>query len=344
MKPLYIKSALFFAVALSLAAAPAWPQAEQQEVRHHGMMHAPEAGHPISRTARLAVSDNPSAHELTLRIGPVNLPPRTNFESLPQPPTTWLTVPFSGWLTAYHPSLVDSKGQSLPGRALRDVAFFNTARPDLLCPDKEERIFAAGPEMSDWPAVPGYGYRVHKGDRIRITAIFDNSTSQSYREAFLQVRVDYQLSNQGPAPKDVYPVWFGVMGCAESAYDLPAGVSTKTGGFDFPYSGKLLNAGGLLRDYGQWLVLKNVTSNQSIAALAPSLDPAGGILSVPIQIFAEQGGIPLHRGDRIEITDAYSNPTAKPIHAAALGVIFGYFLPDDPSRFSAPLHPPAAHP
>lgn len=343
MKTPWIKSALLFAAIFSLAAVPSWPQAEQQEVRHHGMMHASENGHPISDTARLTVSENPLTHELTLRIGPLNLPAHTDHDSLPQPPTMWLSIPFNGWLTAYHPSLVDSKGQALPNHLLHHAAFFNTARPDFLCPDKEEHIFGTGSEMNDWPAIPGVGYRVQKGDRIRITAMFDNSTAQSYREAFLQVRVGYQLSNRDDALKNVYPAWFDVMECGESAYDLPAGISTKTGQFKFPYSGKLLAAGAHLHDYGDWVVLKNATTNQTIAALQSTLDSSGHIISIPIKFFAAGGGFPLRQGDLIDVTDAYDNPTNKATPADAMGIVVGYFLPNDESQFSALRHP-ADHP
>lgn len=342
MKTPFVNFALLFAAAFSLAAASAYPQAEQQEVRHHGMMHASET-HPISSTAHLTVAENPAAHELTVRIGPISLPAHADHNSLPQPPTLWLSIPFTGWITAYHPSLVDAKGQTLPNLLLHHVAFFNTARPDFLCPDKEEHLFGAGGEMTDWPALPGFGYRVEKGDRIRITSMFDNPTSQSYREAFLQVRIDYQLFNQGPALKNVYPAWFDVMECGESAYDLPAGISTKTGEFKLAYSGKLLAAGGHLHDYGDWLVLKNDTTNQTIAALESTLDPASHIISMPIQLFTDHGGIPLHRGDLISVTDAYDNPTGKLIPSGAMGIVVGYFLPDDESQFSA-LRRPADHP
>jgi hypothetical protein len=339
MKTLCVNFALLFVAAFSLAAASACPQAEQQEVRHHGMMHASESGHPISDTARLTVSENPSAHELVLRIGPLNLPAHTGHDSLPQPPTMWLSIPFTGWLTAYHPSLIDSKGAALPNHLLHHAAFFNTARSDFLCPDKEEHIFGAGGEMNDWPAIPSVGYRVQKGDRIRITAMFENATAQDYREAFLQVRVDYQLSSQGAPLKDVYPAWFNVMECGESAYDLPAGISSKTGQFKLAYSGKLLAAGGHLHDYGDWLVLKNDTTDQTIAALESTLDPSGRIISMPIKIFADPGGIPLRRGDVVDVTDAYDNPTGKLIPNGAMGIVVGYFLPDDESQFSALGHP-----
>lgn len=330
-----MRFALLLAASFVFTSAPCWAQAEQQEARHHGMMHAMEAEHPTSKTARLSVIDNSIAHEITVRIGPVNLPANTEHTAVAQPPTFWLTIPFDGWLTAYHPSITDAKDQPAPNKLLHHVAFFDTARPDFLCANKEEHIFGAGAEMNDWPMIPGFGYRVHKNDRIRISTMFRNPTMKNYSDVFLQVRIGYQmLSEDHAALKDIYPAWFDVMECGASAYDLVPGESTKTAQFKLRYSGKLLALGGHLHDYGQWLVLKNLQTNETIATLEAVADPKGRILSMPVELLVDRGGVPLRSGDLIEVTDAYENPTSKPITDGAMGIVVGYFLPDQESQFT----------
>ncbi len=111
----------------------------------------------------------------------------------------YLVVPFEGWLKAYHPRMTDAAGATLPGRVAHHVAFWNTARSDFLCPNKLEHIFGAGGEMNDWLALPGYGYRVRKGDRILVTSMFHNPTDASYPSAWLQVKIEYQLAGEGQA-------------------------------------------------------------------------------------------------------------------------------------------------
>lgn len=331
-----MKFALLLAAVFAFTSAPSWGQAEQQEVRHHGMMHATDEQRPVSKSARLTLADDPAAHAMTVRIGPVSLPANAEHMAVPQPPTLWLEVPLNGWLTAYHPSLVDAKGETLPNKLLHHVAFYDTARPDFLCSNKEEHIFGAGAEMNDWPAVPGFGYRVHKGDRIRISTMFGNPTAENYRDVFLQVRIEYQLqSERATGLKDIYPAWFDVMGCGESRYDLAPGESTKTGEFKIPYSGELLGAGGHLHDYGQWLILKNARTNQSIATLEPDFDSQGRVVSMPIKLFTGNGGVQIRSGDIIEVTDAYNNPTRKSIAGGAMGIVVGYFLPDEESQLTA---------
>jgi hypothetical protein len=339
-----MKLALLLAAAFAFTSTPCWAQAEQQEVRHHGMMHAAEMEHPTSKTAKLTVADNPAVHEMVVRVGPVSLSPYADHMTVAQPPTLWLTIPFDGWLTAYHPSLTDTKGHLLPNKLLHHVAFYDSARPDLLCSNKEEHIFGAGAEMNDWPMISGFGYRVRKGDRIRISTTFGNPTAKNYADVFLQVRVEYQLLNEsGVELKDIYPAWFNVMECGESGYDLNPGESTKTGQFKLRYSGKLLGVGGRLHDWGQWLVLKNAQTNEAIATLEAVLDSKGRIVSMPVESFADRGGVQLHSGDVIEVTDAYNNPTGKSVVDGAMGIIVGYFLPDQESQLTV-LRPAVERP
>ena len=335
-------------------------QADQQEVKHHGMMHAMDAQHPVSETAKLSVSNNAAANELILRVGPMNLPPHTDHMAMAQPPVLLFTIPFDGWITAFHPRLANSRGRPLPNRLLHHVAFYNMERTDFLCSNKEEHIFGAGGEMNDWPAVPGFGYRVKRGDRIRISAMFANPTAKNYPDAFFEVRIAYQAT-QSPANidantpanappnaaaasrsatlKDVYPVWFDVMGCGNSGYDLPPGQSTKTGQFKLRFSGRLLGVGGHIHDYGEWLVLKNATTDEIIATLAANVDASSHVLSMPVVLFTDRSGFAIHSGDLLTVTDAYNNPSGK-IPDGAMGIVVGYFLPDDPTAFATLRHSP----
>ena len=112
------------------------------------------AQHAVAEGVALAVSDDAAAGMLTLRLGPLDLPAASHHMKVAQPPERGFAVPFDGWLRAYHPRLTDAEGRPVPNRLLHHVAFWNTERPDFLCPAKEEHIFGAGGEMNDWMAVP----------------------------------------------------------------------------------------------------------------------------------------------------------------------------------------------
>ncbi|HSA91738.1 MAG TPA: hypothetical protein VLE48_01910, partial [Terriglobales bacterium] len=232
--------------------------------------------HKVAAQARLQVQDDAARRSLTVRLGPLELPAKADHFAVAQPAPQFLEIPFDGWIIAYHPQLVDAEGNRLPSRMLHHVAFWNTGRSDFLCPNKEEHIFGAGGEMNDWPALPGVGYRVLKGDRIRVTSMFHNPTETSYPEVYLQVAMEYAQKTDA-TPISVYPAWFDAGECGNSGYDLPAGASSKTGEFRLNYTGTLLGVGGHLHDYGRRLVLENASRKETVATLDAKLNAEGHI-------------------------------------------------------------------
>ena len=308
--------------------------------QHHDMrgMHM---AMPVNSIATLAVKDDVDKQVLTAKLGPLNLPANTSHMRTAQPRAQFLKIPFDGWIIAYHPRLVDDKGNVIPGRLLHHVAFYNTARPDFICPNKQEHIFGAGGEMNDWPATPGFGYRVRPGDRIRITSMFHNPTAVSYPAAYLEVRMDYRKT--GTPLKSVYPTWLDVKTCGDSSYDLKPGRNVTTGDVTLNYPGILLGVGGHMHDYGRELVLTNLTRQQTVATLDSKLDASGHMLSMPIVLFMKEGGYKVAPGDRMQVTATYLNPTGHLLREGAMGIVVGYFLPANEQQFEK-LHRSTAAP
>jgi hypothetical protein len=225
-------------------------------------------------------------------------------------------------------------GNPVPGRLLHHVAFWNTERSDFLCPNKEEHIFGAGGEMNDWMAVPGAGYRVAEGDRVRITTMFHNPTATSYSDAYLEVKVEYRrITGEAASPlKSIYPVWFDVQECGRSDYDLEPGGNLTTGEIRMPFAGRLLGVGGHLHDYGTGLRLENVSRNEEIALLTPETDAEGRLLSMPIVTFFMRGGYPLQADDVVRVTARYDNRSGGRLVDGAMGIVVGYFMPEEEIR------------
>ncbi len=293
--------------------------------------------HPAAN-AKLSVSNDAATHVLTVRLGPLDLAARAGM-AVAQAPELTLTIPFDGWITAYHPRLTDNAGHDLPPRLLHHVAFYNTERTDLLCPGKPEHIFGAGGEMNDWPATPGVGYRVDKGDQIRVSTMFHNETDTSYPRTYLEVKIEYlPLVAGGEQPKSVYPVWFDVKECGNSAYDLTPGRNVTMGQFTLRYSGTLIGVGGHMHDYARQLRLADDTRSVSIATLDAKLDAEGRIVSMPVVRFDNRGGVRLRKDEVLKVTAVYENPTGKALPDGAMGIVVGYFLPDDESQLAALRH------
>jgi hypothetical protein len=204
----------------------------------------------------------------------MTLPANTDHMKMPQPPDLVWDVPIGGWLLAYHPRLVDIGGNVVPGTVLHHTAFWNENRADFLCPNKEEHIFGAGSEMTDWAEMPGYGYRVQKGDKIRVETMMYNPTPTSYDKVFLEVAIPYQeaIEAGGVPRKNIYPAWMDVGSCGDSSYDVPAGKSEKTGTVTVKYDGVLLGVGGHMHDYGRQVVLQDSSRKETVATLDAKVD------------------------------------------------------------------------
>lgn len=304
---------------------------EQSASGHH-------AGHHQTKQAAMQVADDPAKLSLKMRVGVLNLPANTDHMAVTQLEDAWWPMQFDGWITAYHPRLVDAQGNPVPGRLLHHIAFWNASRSDFLCPNKEEHIFGAGGEMNDWPALPGFGYRVRKGDRIRVNSMFHNPTATDYPQVWLEVVMEYKPASAADV-KSVYPVWFDVQRCGNSGYDLAAGPSVTTGDFTLKHSGVLLGVGGHMHDFGAALELENETRRETVATLPSKLNDKGEIQSMPIVTFAERGGYPLQAGEKIIVTARYDNRTGKLLPEGAMGIVVGYFLPADDSQMAAYARP-----
>jgi len=301
------------------------PQHEHGGFMQGGMHHA------MAKGLKLEQKVDDATHTVTLRVGPMNLPAHTDHMKMPQPPYLFWAIPFDGWLLGYTPRLVDAVGNSVPGHVLHHVAFWNQNRADFLCPNKEEHIFGAGSEMTNWAEVPGYGYRVKKGDRIRIETMIHNPTETSYDKVYLEVRIPYQEAPVGtkalPVPKNVYPAWIDVKSCGDSSYDLKPGENVTVGKVELKYDGALLGVGGHMHDYAKELVLQSSQHEQPVAVLTANVAQQGQLLSMPVVTFSETGGYALSAGATLTVTATYNNPTGKLLRAGAMGIVVGWFVP-----------------
>jgi hypothetical protein len=337
---------LFFAsllIASSLPAQdkPADTPMDMDHMQHGGFMQG-GMHHAMAKGVKL--EQKIDGHTIVVRIGPMNLPAHTSHMKMPQPPDLLWQIPVDGWLLGYSPKLVDAGGNEVPGRVLHHTAFWNENRADFLCPNKEEHIFGAGGELTNWAEVPGYGYRVEMGDKIRIETMVHNPTDTSFDKVYLEVTIPYQQAGGGTQLKSVYPTWMDVKSCGNSAYDLPAGKSEQTGTVTVNYPGVLLGVGGHMHDYAKQLTLEDATRKETVATLEAKVDDRGELLSMPTVLFLDRGGYKFAAGDLLRVSATYDNTSGKLLRDGAMGIVVGYFVPADDTAMSALRRKPAAHP
>lgn len=344
MKFCFLFLASILTTAASFAQQPAAPPKDSQmdmQHMHHDTFMQGGMHHQVAKGVVLEQKMDTAAHKVILRVGPMTLPAHTSHMAMPQPPDLYWTILFDGWLLAYHPRLVDAKGETVPGTVLHHVAFWNENRSDFLCPNKDEHIFGAGSELTDWAQIPSFGYRVQKGDRIRVETMIHNPTATSYSGVYLEVVIPY-LDDATPAPvRNFYPAWMDVASCGNSGYDLPAGPSSKSGEVTVKYDGILLGVGGHMHDYAKQITLEDTTQKKTIATLEAKTDANGHLQYMPVVTFYAAGGEKLSAGDQLKITATYENTTGKLLRDGAMGIVVGYFVPADDAALAPLRHAPA---
>lgn len=323
---------LFFASPLLAQEKPADATHDMEHMQHGGFMQG-GMHHAVAKGVKL--EQKIDGRTIVVRIGPMNLPAHTSHMKMPQPPDLEWQIPIDGWLLAYSPKLVDAEGKEVPGRVLHHSAFWNENRADFLCPNKEEHIFGAGGELTNWAEVPGYGYRVQMGDKIRVETMVHNPTDTSYDKVYLEVTIPYQLAAGGAQLKSIYPTWMDVKSCGNSGYDLPAGNSERNGTVSVKYAGVLLGVGGHMHDYAKQLTLEDATRKETVAKLDAKVDEHGELLSMPTVLFLDRGGYKFAAGDVLKISAIYDNTTGKLLRDGAMGIVVGYFVPADDSAMAA---------
>jgi hypothetical protein len=318
---------------------PAPPPSDHAQHNHGGFMQE-SMHHATAKGIKLEQQVDTANHTIILREGPITLPANTNHMMMPQPPDVFWSIPLDAFLMAYTPRLVDANGNSVPGTVLHHTAFWNTDRSDFLCPNKEEHIFGAGSELTNWMEIPGYGYRVQKGDKIRIETMVHNPTGTGYDKVYLEVKIPYADSTA--STKSIYPTWMDVQSCGNSGYDLHPGNNENTGTVTVKYNGIILGVGGHMHDYAKQIVLEDTTRKETVATLKANVDEKGQLVSMPVVTFFDRGGYKFAAGDQLRITATYDNVTGKPLPAGAMGIVVGYFLPADDSAMSALRRKPKA--
>jgi hypothetical protein len=333
-------ASLFVAHSLRAQNKPVDAPPDMEHMQHGGFMQG-GMHHAMAKGVKL--EQKIDGRTIVVRIGPMNLPANTSHMKMPQPPDLEWQIPIDGWLLAYSPKLVDASGIAVPGRLLHHTAFWNENRADFLCPNKEEHIFGAGGELTNWAEVPGYGYRVQMGDKIRIETMVHNPTDTSYEKVYLEVTIPYKEAAADSQVKSVYPTWMDVKSCANSGYDLPAGKSEQNGTVTVKYDGVLLGIGGHMHDYAKRLVLEDASRKETVATLDAKVDDHGELISMPTVLFLDRGGYKFAAGDVLKISATYDNTTGKLLRDGAMGIVVGYFVPADDAVMAALRRKPAVH-
>jgi hypothetical protein len=205
---------------------------------------------------------------------------------------------------------------------------------NLIAPEKRElfspimlRIGAQGSETQPVELPKILGLRVHRGDTLLVTAMFQNPSAHEIADARLVIRMPYTESG-AVRPVSIYPMYLDVMppGGAK-AYDLPPGHSEQGWESHPAVNGRILALGAHMHKYATALRFEDITAHKVLWETKPIVDKNGEPVNMPVKTFWWSLGLPLHTDHVYRVTVVYENPTGKVLPLSGMGTLGGVFMP-----------------
>ena len=272
----------------------------------------------------LRVRASAARKTLTLEYGPVQLPAGIAYGGSLVPVSTAAALPVNGWLRGFEVSLVDGEGRVLKQPLLHHAGLFAPDQRDLFN-HAMRRIVAFGSETAPIRLPGELGYRVQPGDSVLLLAALFNSTDVSYNAVSLRVTITYADARTDVAHRDVLPLYLDVLPPGDRVYDVPPGESQRSYDWSPAISGRVLAFGGHLHQFGESVLLEDVTAGDTLWVGRAFYDASGSLAGVDRKIFLR--GLELRADHTYRITARYRNPTGDIIRGA-MGKIGGLFIPD----------------
>lgn len=233
----------------------------------------------------------------------------------------------TGYLTDMNARLVDRRGRPVTIRnvMLHHLVFKNSSRfvgrKKACRAPNGEAFFGTGEEHQRLDLPEGYGYPLKRSDRWRMNVML-----MSHSAAPRKVYVEYTgRIVTGRRLKRVVPYWVAANGCSSNpSFPVygggpPGSVAQRSYGWKVPINGELVAAGGHLhggskdlfvtqRRCGDRKLFDNAplygTPDDIVYTSRPILHEPG---PVNTRWFSSRRGIPLQRGERLNVTGVYDN-------------------------------------
>jgi hypothetical protein len=263
----------------------------------------------------------------TLRYGPVRM---AGF-NVKFPKAKVPTPKADGYIVHMDAGLVNSKGRKV---TIRDVMLhhlvFHRKRESKVrneCSGAHgEAFYGTGEENQQLRLPPGYGYRISKHDRWRVTAMLMSHATPAYN-VYIQYHVTVETDRR---LTPVHAFWVRANGCSPTvSYPIYGGGepgATDYRRFDWtaPYDGKIVAVGGHLHGGAKdmWLSQPRCGDRRLLDThpyfgmpdhlyyrVRPILHEPG---PMDTHYFLSKTGIPIRKGEKIRLTGAYDSSVPHP--------------------------------
>jgi hypothetical protein len=271
---------------------------------------------------------NAAVRTLHLRYGPVALHPAELKSAAPRVRTPQR----GGFVTSMHAYVVDARGRRLPSeRVMLHHAVFRRLIPPRLDRDCRSRrdtepFYATGEEDETLSLPTGYGLRLGSHERWRMRWMLMNHTNRAWK---VFIRYDVRIDTSRKTVP-VLPLWLRVVSCRDEYFDVPGGggpgsIFTQSRQIVVGRTGRIVTATGHLHGGALGLTLAEPRCGGRALVSAQPMYRSGATLQTdgPVHVtsFASPVGIPIYRGQRLDLTAAYDNST---VHDDVMGTMHLY--------------------
>jgi plastocyanin len=287
----------------------------------------------------LAGPANAATKTYTFRHGPI----RMGGFNVKFPKAAVRAPKVNGYVVGMTADLVDRRNRRI---TIRDVMLHHlvfhrrahlTRRGDCSSPYSEP-IYGTGEERQKLRFPPGYGYRIRRHDRWRITAML-MSHSVRAKTAYIRYRVKVRT---GTKLTPVRPFWVRANGCGKQvSYPVhggapPGSTTRRTYRWRVPMDGRIVAVGGHLHGGARNLTLSQPRCrSRRLLDTAPRYAMPGHLYyrarpilhepgPIDTRYFLSRAGIPVRKGERLRITGSYE---ASQPHPRVMAIMHVYLAP-----------------
>lgn len=219
--------------------------------------------------------------------------------------TTTITVPEDGWVTAFFsPTLYGA-----PDASLRFSWLFDPSQEDPYWPETPRVVFVMSVEkVPDIRFPEGYGYFVKKGTELSVMGGFANFGDADYDAVSFEARIEFVPSSSGKKLSDAYPLF---LNAEKASVFLVPPKTTRfmkqlPRPFTVPFDGTIVILGSHGHKFLDEILL--TLNGEELWRTSPIHLPDGTNLGNPIYS-TPYNGVPVKKGDTLDLTEWYSNPT-----------------------------------